>query len=114
MNIEGNPLTAYPEKYRTSWSKLKEYLISLEKRAMLEKIQKLVVVGQECVGKSTLLRCLQKKTNRTNCATNLSTDGIDVTDFTFHFDNPNNNSNNQDVESNSILCRAWDFGIFFI
>ena len=101
VNLDGNPLSIYPERCRTSWPRMKEYLQSIENRAEARNIKKLLIVGEEGVGKSTLLKCLRKKANKTNVAENISTDGIDITDITLT--SPSNDK--------PLIFKAWDFGI---
>ena len=83
---------------------MKEYLQNLERRAEERNIKKLLIVGEEGVGKSTLLKCLRKKTNRTNVTENISTDGIDISDITLT--GPD--------DSNPMILKSWDFGFYLI
>ena len=63
--LDGNPLSLYPERCRTSWPKMREYLLSLETRTSSWCRKRLVVVGTERVGKTALVRALKKKNSRT-------------------------------------------------
>lgn len=63
--LDGNPLSLYPERCRTSWPKMREYLLALETRTSSWCRKRLVVVGTERVGKTALVRALKKKNCRT-------------------------------------------------
>ena len=104
--LEGNPLSIYPERCRTSWAKMKEYLQSIETRAECRNIKKVLIVGEEGVGKSTLLKCLRKKTHKTNVTENISTDGIDISDVTLTPSDENS--------AKPMVLKTWDFGLFYI
>jgi hypothetical protein len=105
VNLEGNALALYPEKCRTSWLRMKEYLHSIEQRAASRNIKKLLIVGEEAVGKTTLLKCLRKKSNKTSVSENLSTDGIGISDIVLNGPAPNDKD---------LVLKAWDFGNYYL
>ena len=69
-------------------------------------------MGEEAVGKTTFVKCLQKKSNKTNCTSNISTDGINISDVIL----TDSSAVNQDHFDSSlpIHCRVWDFGMINI
>jgi Leucine-rich repeat (LRR) protein len=54
LQASGNPLETIPQSFRL-WPKLKDYLISIQKKATSWRERKLLFVGQEAVGKTTLV-----------------------------------------------------------
>jgi ankyrin repeat protein/GTPase SAR1 family protein len=79
VNLAGNPLELVPESYRASWSKMRPYLLSVRSRTVLWREHKLIIVGDAGSGKTTLAACCKQKKNKVNCSTNLSTNGISIT-----------------------------------
>ena len=73
---------------------------------------KLMVVGQENVGKTSLLRCMTKKTHidkelmKATKLTSMSTDGIDIGQLIARGMFPDENGN---YVKKNILLNAWDF-----
>ena len=56
LQVWGNPLETIPQSFRM-WPKLKEYLVTIQKKATCWRERKLLFVGQEATGKTTLVRC---------------------------------------------------------
>lgn len=55
VKIDGNPLSLIPDSARLSWNKIKIYLDSVSNRATRWSECKLLLVGQEGVGKTYVL-----------------------------------------------------------
>lgn len=102
VNLEGNPLDLIPMASRSSWAKTVRYLVSLEERAAVWPERKVLFVGEEGVGKSTLMRCFKKKKGRTSCKQNIATDGIQV--------ERNITLTAKASEGPGIVINCWDFG----
>ena len=79
VKLDGNPLSLIPRPFRDSWPKIHKYLHSLKNRAARWKERKVLIVGEEATGKSTLLKCFCTKKNKVSCKENLATDGIKIT-----------------------------------
>lgn len=56
--LDGNPMELVPSVFRSSWSKLKSYLATLNDRAASWACMRLLLVGEEATGKTTLVKCL--------------------------------------------------------
>jgi len=81
LKWKDNPLTLVPENIRKQhnyWQQMRSYLGSLSNRAMCWKEVKLLLVGQEGVGKTTLLKSLMSPKGKTDTSANLSTDGVHI------------------------------------
>jgi hypothetical protein len=74
--LDGNPLMYIPKPVRKSWSQIRTYLKGVGQKASRWNERKVVLVGEEASGKTTLLQCLKAKKGKTSCRTNLSTNGI--------------------------------------
>ena len=74
--LDGNPLMYIPKPFRKSWLKIRTFLKGIGQKASRWNERKMVLVGEEAAGKSTLLQCLRSKKHRVSCKTNLSTNGI--------------------------------------
>ncbi|KAH3764281.1 Protein NLRC3 [Pelomyxa schiedti] len=79
LNFEGNPLRQIPEKFRCGgWSVLKKYL-KYNGSPVKWNNRKLLVVGDQAVGKTTVLSCImQRKKTYAESQFNTATDGIAV------------------------------------
>ena len=117
LKLEGNPLDMIPDSFRKtlSWVKIREYLKTVQDRAQKWHTCKLLVVGQEGVGKTTLIRSLQSKNGKTQCKQNMATDGVDIKQFTLvsHESSSSSSSSNNNNNSNSesdINLTVWDLG----
>ena len=104
INVEtviwkGNPLSFIPESFhKEDWEKMREYLSSVSEGSTSWQEVKLLLVGQEGVGKTTLLTALKNNKHKADCKVNLSTDGIQI-------------SRSIKLTSNSnIRFNAWDLG----
>ena len=88
-----------PFGYRSAqWTKLKAYLEETSKTSSSWRRNKIMCVGEEGVGKSTLLQCFIRRKAKVPCKENISTDGIEVT---------------QGItlgEDCDVVFDAWDFG----
>jgi len=94
--VENNPLETIPKSFRGSWTKLQKYLTSIENSKRWNR-SKLVVVGQEGVGKTTLLKAFKSKTGKAKCTRNVATNGIAI-------------NRNLSLGDDPIQFDAWDFG----
>ena len=133
IKLEGNPLDMIPDAYRRSnWLKVREYLMSIRDRAKQWRDCKLLLLGQESAGKSTLLKCLMNKKSKSQCKQNLSTNGISIhRQIKFQMENEEEEENTTGGEEKkeeistivsehskisknknikSIQFNAWDFG----
>jgi len=80
----------------------RKYLQSLHNRAASWKRCRAIFVGQEDVGKTTLISCLQSSKNKVSCDVNISTDGIRIqSDIKIVPD---------DTAQSSLSLVAWDLG----
>ena len=71
--LEGNPLRTIPIRFRSPWPVLRDYIKSVALKAAKWNEMKLLFVGQEGVGKTTLLQTLRSKRHKVSCKENLST-----------------------------------------
>jgi Leucine-rich repeat (LRR) protein len=71
--LDGNPMRTVPERFRSPWPVLREYMKSIGNKAAHWTEKKLLFVGQEGVGKSTLLKSLRSRRHKVSCKENLST-----------------------------------------
>lgn len=80
VRLDRNPLGSIPGPFRatTLSSSMKRYLSSIERESAQWPERKLLLVGQEGVGKTTLLKSLRSAHNRTDVTKNQSTDGMTV------------------------------------
>ena len=124
--IEGNPLVTIPDAFKKAshpWSKIREYLKTVRDRSNQWKLLKVLVVGQQGVGKSTLIRSLQSKHHKTPCKQSLSTPTIEIKQFPISSNPPSSSSgSNSSVNSNPSISQTssnddddyilscWDFG----
>ena len=97
VNLQGNPLSIYPVKCRTSWTKMSEYLENISKRAEHFIGKKLIFVGESKTGKSTLLKCFKKRNYKTKCHSYKPTKGISTSEISI---------NNE--QYSNITYTAWD------
>ena len=58
VQLEGNPLRFVPQQYRSPWPTLRDYIRSIGDKARNWTERKLLFVGQDGVGKTTLLKVL--------------------------------------------------------
>lgn len=73
-----NPLRDIPAAFRGGdWPQLRRFLLTIRKESTRWKERKLLLVGQEGVGKTTLLRALSEG-RRVRCDINISTNGMAV------------------------------------
>lgn len=73
-----NPLRDIPAAFRGGdWHQLRKFLLTIREESTRWKERKLLLVGQEGVGKTTLLRAL-KEGGRVRCDINISTNGMKV------------------------------------
>eukprot|EP01102_Stenamoeba_stenopodia_P006506 TRINITY_DN1787_c0_g1_i2.p1 TRINITY_DN1787_c0_g1~~TRINITY_DN1787_c0_g1_i2.p1 ORF type:complete len:1288 (-),score=192.66 TRINITY_DN1787_c0_g1_i2:91-3954(-) len=113
LNIANNPFTKIPtETLGRDITFLKNWLLSLKSGSVACKRMKLMLVGQENVGKTSLSRCFKemsakgiKKMSKKSPST-ISTDGIDIEDW--EPIDPTA-SPNEDKES-KLRFNIWDFG----
>eukprot|EP00026_Physarum_polycephalum_P000501 Phypoly_transcript_00502.p1 GENE.Phypoly_transcript_00502~~Phypoly_transcript_00502.p1 ORF type:complete len:1390 (-),score=279.22 Phypoly_transcript_00502:293-4462(-) len=92
--LEGNPLTCIPPQIKgKGYKDIAVYLKQLQDGCAIWGRMKLMLVGQEGVGKTSLLQCIQKKA-KSEVTQLLSTDGIEISSFV----------------SNKVQFRSWDFG----
>lgn len=56
VQLEGNPLRFVPQQYRSPWPTLRDYIRSIGDKARNWTERKLLFVGQDGVGKTTLLK----------------------------------------------------------
>ena len=75
-NVE--PLDLVPTMYHGSWADLKSYTETLAQRAQKWPERRIVFVGEEGVGKTTLIKCFRSELGKVPCATNIATDGIEI------------------------------------
>ncbi|MCR9066835.1 MAG: ADP-ribosylation factor-like protein, partial [Cytophagales bacterium] len=100
LHWKGNPLSLIPDAFRneSDWSKMKQYLSSISEKSTSWQDIKLLLVGQEGVGKTTLLNCLKSDKHKADTKVNLSTDGVHIT-------------RSIQLESGSdVRFNAWDLG----
>jgi len=82
ISFHSNPLLNIPTDFPEHVSNVQDYLRSLQDDPVPNKTAKLVLVGQEGVGKTTLLRALKKTFWLFHTAPNTpKTDGIDIKDI---------------------------------
>lgn len=113
IRLEGNPLTAIPDhviRAGATWVKVKEYLELLHKRATNWSQFKLLVTGQENVGKTTLLRALKSKKSKTTCKPNLATHGIATQEVTMSSASNANVGSTLLQPGQELTFNAWDMG----
>lgn len=92
--LEGNSLTCIPPQIKgKGYKDIAIYLKQLQDGCAIWGRMKLMLVGQEGVGKTSLLQCIQKKA-KSEVTQLLSTDGIEISSFV----------------SNKVQFRSWDFG----
>merc|ERR1712137_221980 len=61
VNLEGNPLRSIPERFQSTWPILRDYMSTVRTKASRWTERKLLFVGQEGVGKTTLLKSLRSR-----------------------------------------------------
>ena len=71
--MDGNPLRTIPAKFRSPWPVIRDYIKSVAAKSEKWNEMKILLVGQEGVGKTTLLKTLRSKKHRVSCKENLST-----------------------------------------
>ena len=113
VKLKGNPLKFIPKELQTNpnqiWSKLQKYLVSLQNRASRWKERKILFVGEEETGKTTLIQCFLTKKNKTSCKNNLATDGIQIyRDISLQSGQIKDSS--AVYASSDLLINAWDLG----
>ncbi len=85
LTFHHNPLTNIPSDFTEKPQQVREYLYSLQADPVPNKTVKLVLVGQEGVGKTTLLKALKRSMWLLPRAPNTpKTEGIDVKDIALH------------------------------
>ncbi|KAH3759249.1 Protein NLRC3 [Pelomyxa schiedti] len=78
VTLDGNPLSLIPESFRHQpWSKLSQFL-KYNGVPVCWWNKKLLMVGEEAAGKTTLLKCLAKRKAVNTGGKNVATDGIAV------------------------------------
>ncbi|MCB8942898.1 MAG: leucine-rich repeat domain-containing protein [Ardenticatenaceae bacterium] len=70
---------------------------------------KLIIIGEPGAGKTTLVKKLQDPTYHVD-PTEISTEGIDVTEWGFPLPHPPNNSQKLDDSNTLFRINIWDFG----
>lgn len=108
VNLTGNSLKFLPVEIRNdNWPKIQKYLVSIQNRAAKWRERKLIFVGEEGTGKSTLIQCFLTKKNKTDCKKNVATDGIQIyNDISLQIGQlKETNTHSQDI-----IVSAWDFG----
>ena len=65
VELKGNPLSTIPEPFKGNWHKLKSYLLSIQDNSRKWDRCKLMIVGQEGVGKvnSSIFHIIQRPSN---------------------------------------------------
>ncbi|KAH3767811.1 leucinerich repeat kinase [Pelomyxa schiedti] len=77
--FEGNPLENIPLRFRNEhWDVLAHFIKFNGEEPVPWKNHKLLLVGDGGVGKTTLLRCMQKMKELANVRKNLATDGVAI------------------------------------
>ncbi|KAH3732448.1 leucine-rich-repeat protein [Pelomyxa schiedti] len=79
VNFDRNPLSDIPVRFRSSWSETKKFLRFSEEPVVWD-TRKLIVVGDGAAGKTTLTKCMEKK-SKTSVKTNVATDGVNIKKF---------------------------------
>ena len=99
VNLEGNPLSLYPERCRNSWSKMKEYLQKLTKRSNDGIFRKVVIVGDRGSEKTSFFTELEKKYFKSTAEYvnkgNINTAQITISD---------------DQSNSEFILNVWDMG----
>ena len=79
---------------------MKGYMDTVVSGTLPWNIRKVILLGKEGVGKTTLSRCLGKKNGKIDCSKNLSTDGIEMSDISLAIKKTKSN----------YMFNIWDFG----
>ncbi|KAH3743046.1 Protein tyrosine and serine/threonine kinase [Pelomyxa schiedti] len=80
VNLKDNPLSEIPIRFRElEWGDMRRFLRYSEDSLVWEN-RKLLLVGDGAAGKTTLARCLKKKSS-TSISKNVATDGISINKF---------------------------------
>lgn len=96
LKFKGNPFQFVPNSVQKNDREFLKYLTQLKESTIQWKKLKLLIVGEENVGKSTLLRCLQSFPNLEGVASeNISTNGVAIDELTL---------------GDTVEFSAWDFG----
>lgn len=66
-------MRSIPERFRNPWPVLRDYIGSVGSKAGRWTEKKILFVGKEGVGKTTLLKTLKSKKHKVSCKENLST-----------------------------------------
>lgn len=99
LKTDGNPLTTMPQELRTATpDRIMAYLKGLQTQAATWKEVKLLFVGEEGVGKSSLLESFQnpKHKMKKEVGQNLATDGIAMSEWI--------------PPEHAVKFNCWDFG----
>lgn len=111
LKLQGNPLSVLPGPVRQlPWPRMKAYLQSITERAEKWNERKVIIVGEEGVGKSTLVRSLCSRKGKASCKENLATDGVSITpniSLTHGLEQPQSAPGAVSMDT-SLL--AWDLG----
>ena len=105
IKFEGNPLELIPDEFKQSWTKTREYLSSIGQRSGKFQDCKIMFLGQESCGKTSLLRNLTSKRNKSNYT--ISSFGLQIAcrcEFQI-----NEVSAEVEGDSQSINFNIWDF-----
>jgi len=116
--LEGNPIRNIPEELlmKKDFRVILDFLNSVSKGSSRLYRMKFMIVGQENVGKTSLLNCLLRtgdKSTKNKKAVNktISTDGIDI--HTYNFNCPVNENGKPAADGKNtqiVSLTAWDFG----
>eukprot|EP00026_Physarum_polycephalum_P000182 Phypoly_transcript_00182.p1 GENE.Phypoly_transcript_00182~~Phypoly_transcript_00182.p1 ORF type:complete len:2033 (+),score=208.26 Phypoly_transcript_00182:30-6101(+) len=114
MNIDatGNPLASVLPAYRMDKDKILMYLKNMQSQSTVEwKQVKLMLFGQESVGKTTLLRAMRKE--KSDPELNISTNGVNIAQMTIGRTKPQARFNlfiRKQKKSQQVKFSVWDFG----
>ncbi|EGG24144.1 leucine-rich repeat-containing protein [Cavenderia fasciculata] len=113
LKLDGNPLrTPPPEILHQGLQAILDYLKDLIKGQEQCYRMKLMIVGQENVGKTTLLKTLRDRKKKPSVAgPNISTDGIVIDNWVFNgqFDDIDVDSGRPIKKKQDITLSVWDF-----
>eukprot|EP00727_Mastigamoeba_balamuthi_P008432 m51a1_g4210 hypothetical protein (2256) ;mRNA; r:59266-66642 len=109
VSYKNNPLETVPKSAAGSWAKLRQHLQLLSARSSPWREYKLVLLGRESSGKSTLVRCLRAKDGRDACKKKGNTSGVVVTEDIFSSFRPSTGGAvSPSAQTFAAACHAWD------